>query len=61
MYVSPKSPKRVAQKFYFALLRIEVTRASHGLSAIAELLVNVGAPAISLEWLKLELSSFVYW
>jgi len=29
----------VAQKFYFAILRIEVTRASRGLSAIAELLV----------------------
>ena len=32
-------PKRVAQKFHFAILRIEVTRASRGLSAIAELLV----------------------
>jgi len=29
----------VAQKFHFAILRIEVTRASRGLSAIAELLV----------------------
>jgi len=29
----------VAQKFRFAILRIEVTRASRGLSAIAELLV----------------------
>jgi len=29
----------MAQKFYFAILRIEVTRASRGLSAIAELLV----------------------
>jgi len=28
----------VAQKFHFAIL-LEVTRASHGLSAIAELLV----------------------
>jgi len=28
----------VAQKFHFAILRIEVTRASRGLSAIAELL-----------------------
>jgi len=27
----------VAQKFHFAILRIEVTRASLGLSAIAEL------------------------
>jgi len=32
-------PKRVAQKFHFAILRIEVTRVSCGLSAIAELLV----------------------
>jgi len=39
IYVSPKPPKRVAQKFHFAILRIEVTRASRGLSAIAELLV----------------------
>jgi len=29
----------VAHKFHFAILQIEVTRASHGLSAIAELLV----------------------
>jgi len=29
----------VAQKFQFAILRIEVTRASRGISAIAELLV----------------------
>jgi len=29
----------VAQKFHFAILRIEVTRASRSLSAIAELLV----------------------
>jgi len=29
----------VAQKFHFAILRIEVTRASRGFSAIAELLV----------------------
>jgi len=29
----------VAQKFHFAILRIEVTRASRGLSAISELLV----------------------
>jgi len=31
----------VAQKFHFAILRIEVTCVSHGLSAIAELLVFV--------------------
>jgi len=31
----------VAQKFHFAILRIEVTRASRGLSAIAELLVFI--------------------
>jgi len=30
----------VAQKFHFSILRIEVTRASRGLSAIAELLVK---------------------
>jgi len=29
----------VAQKFHFAILQIDVTRASCGLSAIAELLV----------------------
>jgi len=29
-------PKRVAQKFHFAILRIEVTCASRSLSAIAE-------------------------
>ena len=29
----------MAQKFHFAILRIEVTRASRGLSVIAELLV----------------------
>ena len=34
-------PKRAAQKFHFVILRIEVTRASRGLSAIAELLVNI--------------------
>jgi len=28
------------EKFHFAILRIEVTRALHGLSAIAELLVD---------------------
>ena len=32
----------MAQKFHFAILRIEVTRASRGLSAIAELLVSDG-------------------
>jgi len=36
----PYAPKRVAQKFHFAILQIEVTRASRGLSAIAELLVK---------------------
>jgi len=40
IYVSPKPPKRVAQEFHFAILRIKVTRASCGLSAIAELLVS---------------------
>jgi len=33
----------VAQKFHFAILRIEVTRASRGLSAIVELLVLAGS------------------
>jgi len=31
----------VAQKFHFEFLRIEVTRASRGLSAIGELLVAI--------------------
>jgi len=31
----------VAQKLHFAILRIEVTRASRGVSAIAELLVTL--------------------
>jgi len=31
----------MAQKFHFTLLQIEVTRASRGLSVIAELLVYV--------------------
>jgi len=35
----PPPPKKVAQKFHFAILRIKVTRASRGLSAIADLLV----------------------
>ena len=30
----------MSQKFHFAILRIQVTRASRGFSAIAELLVN---------------------
>ena len=33
----------MAQKFHFAILRIEVTHASRGLSAIAELLVQTVA------------------
>ena len=37
----PLSPARVAQKFHFGILRIEVTRASRGLSAIAEVLVFI--------------------
>jgi len=37
----PLSPQRVAQKFHFSILRIEVTRASRGLSAIAELLLII--------------------
>jgi len=43
----------VAQKFHFAILRIEVTRASRGLAAIAELLVQTVAQPGELEqWLK---------
>jgi len=40
----------VAQELHFAILRIEVTRASYGLSAIAELLVGPtnGLPKIIL-------------
>ena len=37
----------MAQKFNFAILRMEVTRASRGLSATAELLVGLGS-ALSL-------------
>jgi len=40
----------VAQKFNFAILRIEVTRVSRGLPAIAELLVylsDAGLPRLS--------------
>jgi len=36
----PEVPQRVAQEHHFAILRIEVTRASRGLSAIAELLAD---------------------
>ena len=43
IYVSPKPPKG-GSKFHFAILRIEVTRASRGLSAIAELLVDLATP-----------------
>jgi len=38
-YTFPLSPPKGGSKFHFAILRIEVTRASRGLSAIAELLV----------------------
>jgi len=38
----------VAQKFHFTIVRIEVTRVSHGLSAITELLVKVLSPAHSV-------------
>jgi len=38
----------VAQKFHFAILRIEVTRASRGLSAIAELFVTIVLISIAL-------------
>jgi len=47
----PKAPKRVAQKFHFAIFRIEVTRASRGLSAIAELLVlSITAITYTMNW-----------
>jgi len=39
----------VAQKFHFVILRIEVTRASRGLSAIAELLVSTIKPITSAQ------------
>jgi len=39
----------VAQKFRFAILQIEVTHASRGLSAIAELLVFIYEHKIELE------------
>ena len=42
----------MAQKFYFAILRIEVIRASRGLSAMAELLV---CELYTFIWLALEL------
>jgi len=38
----------VAQKFYFAILQTEVTRASRSLSAIAELLVSIPIQDIGL-------------
>jgi len=38
----------MAQKFHFAVLRIEVTHASRGLSAIAELLVIFAFSALTL-------------
>jgi len=40
----------VAQKFHFSILRIEVTRASRGLSAIAELLVNFSFSLSAFPW-----------
>ena len=49
IYVSPKPrPHRVAEKFHFAILRIEATRASRGLSAIAELPVYSLLSVISM-------------
>ena len=43
----------------FVVAGFLLTSASRGPSAIAEPLVNLGAPSISQEWLKLELSNFV--
>jgi len=48
----------MAQKFHFAILRIEVTRASRGLSAIAELLVNIGLHFPKL-WSKIKRLVFI--
>ena len=39
--LSPLTQKRGAQKFHLAILRIEVTRVSRGLSVLAELLVVI--------------------
>ena len=44
----PLSLKRVAQKFHFSILRIEVTGATRGLSAIAELFVYASRPTYKL-------------
>jgi len=44
----------VAQKFHFAILRIEVTRASRGLSAIAELLVLTAADCFIKRYIEQE-------
>ena len=41
----------MAQKFHFAILRIEVSRASRGLSAIAELLVDFLAGFVASDFL----------
>jgi len=40
----------VAQKRHFVILRIEVTRASRGLSTIAQLLVTIGINSKSFSW-----------
>jgi len=40
----------VARKFHFTILRIEVTHASRGLSAIAELLVWLSMAITLLVW-----------
>ena len=44
----------MAQKFHFAILRIEVTRASRGLSVIAELLVCTSAFSGVANWQQSE-------
>jgi len=41
----------VSQKLHLAILRIEVTRASRGLSAIAELLVFGLISSVLFKWL----------
>ena len=55
--LSPPPRKRVAQKFHFAILRIEVTRASRGLSATAELLVRQSYDSVAVHGTRAEHSA----
>jgi len=52
----------VAQKFHFAILRIEVTRASRGVSAISELLVltSLSLFTVTLTLSNLTVSSLLH-